>query len=234
MMNIRTFFDPFNKHLLGDEVPSLYFQSLIKEGLFPKEFPFAQLKQLTVTEQNPIFHPEGNVWEHTMQVVDAAARYRHLSANPQIFMWTSLLHDIGKSTTTRIRGGRITAYDHDIEGCKITLKFLAALSDDQPFIQGTSKLVRWHMQPLFVFKKLPYARLAEMLEQVSPSEIGLFSLCDRLGRNNTTEENLTEAVEFVKNFLNTCQLLTDNVEEKSRIIKILYDLTPENNLSPIH
>lgn len=228
-----SFFETFNDHLLIDDRPSLYFQNLIREGLFPTKYPFTLLKTLMKTEQNPKYHPEGNVWEHTMQVVDAAARYRHLSSDPQIFMWASLLHDIGKSTTTRIKGDRITAYDHDIVGAGLTKDFLSPLTENQNLINGTSKLVRWHMQPLFVYKKLPFARLDKMMDQISPSEVGLFSICDRLGRNNLSKENTSEEIEFVKTFLNACNKKTDDIEEKSKVLKIIYGLEESNTVTKV-
>jgi HD superfamily phosphodiesterase len=47
-------------------------------------------------EQQPDHHPEGNVWEHILLVVDLAAEGRHLSEDPRVFMWSALLHDLGK------------------------------------------------------------------------------------------------------------------------------------------
>lgn len=232
-MNDLTFFKAFNEHLLKDDIPSDYFNLQLREGIFPQKYPFTLLITLMKTEQNPKFHPEGNVWQHTMQVVDMAAKYRHLSEDPQVFMWASLLHDIGKGTTTRIRGGKITAYDHDIEGEKLSKNFLSSLTDDKDLIYKTSKLVRWHMQPLFVNKNLPFSRLYEMLHQISPSEVGLFSICDRLGRNNWAQDQINSEIEFVKIFFSTCTKITDDIEEKSKILKIIYGLEKTSRLMPI-
>lgn len=218
-------FHCFNEHLLRDIKPSLYFKSLIQKNIFPVTSPYKWLLRLREIEQNPKYHPEGNVWEHTMQVVDHAATYKHLSNDTQTFMWTSLLHDIGKGTTTKIRNGKITSYDHDIEGAKLARKFLSELHADKELIEKTGKLVRWHMQPLFVNKKLPFAKLKEMLTEIPCTEIALFSLCDRLGRSVIEKEAKEKELEDVISFLKVCQSQVDSADLKSEILKMLYELS---------
>lgn len=217
----------FEEHLLNDEKPSNYFRELVNKDMFPQTQPFIVLGKLMKTEQNPKYHPEGNVWEHTMQVVDYAASYNHLSSNIRVFMWASLLHDIGKGTTTKIRDGKITSYDHDIAGARLAKTFLSTFTQDKPFINDVCKLVRWHMQPLFITKKLPFAKLDEMLSEVSSAEIGLFNLCDRLGRSELSDENRDIEVRNVVGFLNTCYERSTDVDEKSNILKIIYHISKE-------
>lgn len=114
----------FNYHLMKDKKPSLYFNEKEKEGLFNSGFPLTLLVTLKKTEQNPVYHPEGNCWNHTMQVIDNAASRREESSEPEVLMWSALLHDIGKPSTTRIKRGRIVAYDHDRVGEKLAVEFL--------------------------------------------------------------------------------------------------------------
>jgi len=65
-------FNEMEKHLMQDEKPSVYFQRLSNLPWFT-EPPFNMLADLKKTKQNPAFHPEGHVWNHTMLVVDEAA-----------------------------------------------------------------------------------------------------------------------------------------------------------------
>ncbi len=224
-LNESSSFKSFEEHLLNDQKPSDFFRELVSNDSFPQEKPFNMLGQLMKTEQNPKFHPEGNVWEHTMQVVDYAAIYNHLSANKRVFMWASLLHDLGKGTTTKIRNGKITSYDHDIAGARLTKIFLLTFTDDRTFIDDVCKLVRWHMQPLFITKKLPFSKISEMMSEVSTAEIGLFNLCDRLGRSELSEENKKIELNNVINFLNTCSELSNDIDEKSNILKIIHHIS---------
>jgi len=218
-------FNEINQHLLQDLKPSIYFRELIRKGAFPNEAPYKWMLKLIEIEQNPKYHPEGNVWEHTMQVVDYAAKYKYLSNDQQAFMWMSFLHDIGKSTTTKVRNGKITSYDHDTQGAKLAKKFLESLSVDALLTDSVSRLVRWHMQPLFVTKKLPFAKISEMVADISCAEIGLFSLCDRLGRSLTTKEAKEKELSSILNFLNTCQDFITDINEKNRVLKMIYELS---------
>lgn len=58
------------------------------------------LHRLKGTEQSLLHHPEGDVWNHTLLVVDEAANVKNKSTDAAVFMWAALLHDIGKPDTT--------------------------------------------------------------------------------------------------------------------------------------
>lgn len=119
MINNITF-DEITKHLMNDISPSVYFNNMDREL---EAYPLNMLAKLKHVEQSKKHHPEGNVWNHTMMVVDEAAKIREHCNNSMVVMWASLLHDIGKPDTTKVRKGRITSYDHDIVGAFI-LKIL--------------------------------------------------------------------------------------------------------------
>lgn len=70
---VTNYFDEFTVHLVEDDKPSVYFREIEGEDFFNKDFPFTLLSQLKQTEQNPKWHPEGNVWNHTLNVVDNGA-----------------------------------------------------------------------------------------------------------------------------------------------------------------
>lgn len=197
----------FDQHLCQDEKPSIFFNKILNENVFAQSYPLNLLADLKQVEQSPRHHPEGDVWKHTLLVVDRAAERRHLSQNPRVFMWAALLHDLGKVPATRVRGGRITAYDHDKFGEQLALDFLRVFTRDEAFTNAVAKLVRWHMQILFVVKKLPFAELEQMIKEVDINELGLLSLCDRLGRGELSERQFAEEHKNLNYFLNTCRAL---------------------------
>lgn len=180
-------FQEINDHLLNDDIPSKYFNEICETLLF-QEYPFELLLKLKSTQQSPKHHPEGSVWNHTMMVVDNAAKLKSKSNNKEVFMWAALIHDIGKASTTKLRKGRITSYDHDKVGAEIAVSFLEELTDDSDFIKKVSILVRWHMQILFVVNNLPFADIELMKQQVDINEVALLGLCDRLGRLGADRE----------------------------------------------
>lgn len=200
---MQTFLE-FDAHLMSDNKPSNYFAELSKTGIFVEKYPYALLGDLMKVPQSPTHHPEGSVWNHTMLVLDNAAERKQLSQNPRVLMWSALLHDLGKADTTKLRKGKITSYDHDKLGEKLSGDFLKEFTNDLEFIKQVSKLVRWHMQILFVTKGLPFAEIGRMASEVSIDEIALLGLCDRLGRGNMTVDKKLEEEKSIKIFLEKC------------------------------
>ena len=198
-------FEEFEKHLMEDKKPSIYFEKVINNQDIFKEYPFTLLSSLVGTPQSPQHHPEGNVWNHTMLVVDNAAKVKDLSENPRAFMWGALLHDLGKAPTTKIRKGKITSYDHDKVGAELCRKFLEEFTNDEEFIKRVTALVRWHMQTLFVIKNLPFGDVKGMSLEISIKEIALLSQCDRLGRGELNETKIKEEKENIKTFIRKCE-----------------------------
>ena len=85
----------FYRKLLKAEKPSIFFEVLREMDQLDHWFP--ELKALIGLEQNPVYHAEGDVWNHTMMVLDQAAKLRHRDANPYWFMLAALCHDFGKA-----------------------------------------------------------------------------------------------------------------------------------------
>ncbi len=187
------------KHLLNDEKPSIYLTEQVESGNFD-EYPLSMIKDLITVEQNPKYHPEGNVFIHAMMVVDEGATVRDKSKDKRAFMWSLLLHDLGKKPTTKLRKGKLTSYNHDIVGAKMAREFLEYFNQDNDFINKVVSLVRWHMQILFVTKNSRFQNIKQMLEDVDEDEIILVSRCDRLGRGKLSKLNREETLKEVESF----------------------------------
>lgn len=174
-------FQETDRHLMEDPAPSRFLRS-IEDASQMRQYPFSLLRRTRFTDQSPHHHPEGNVWNHTLLVVDEAAKVKEQSQWPRAFLWAALLHDIGKPPTTKQRKGRITSYGHDKAGAGLADEFLLFFHCDRPFIRQVRALVRYHMQILFVVNGLPYADMEGMTRSVDVREIALLGMCDRLGR----------------------------------------------------
>ncbi|HQB63849.1 MAG TPA: HDIG domain-containing protein [Sedimentibacter sp.] len=191
-----------NNHILLDEQPSIFLNSIVNTKIF-KEHPFYMLYKLKETEQSPVHHPEGNAWNHTMLVVDQAAGLRHISRDEKAFMWAALLHDIGKAETTKNKRGKITAYNHESVGSDLCVKFLQEFTTDDEFIETVKGLVRWHMQILHVVKDMAFADIKSMREDTDIDEIALLGFCDRMGRTNV---DIAKEKNNIKIFLEKCNM----------------------------
>lgn len=212
MSSVKQLFSELDEHLLWDTCPSEYCERISSKQDF-QSYPFSLLYQLKTTPQSPKHHPEGSVWNHTLLVMDMAARYRQKSTEPRVFMWAALLHDIGKPSTTKIRKGRITSYDHDIAGAKLAEEFLEFFAENRLFIQSVSALIRYHMHLLYVLNDLPYGDIKGMLQTVDLEELALFGLCDRLGRDGSDRQKEENQMEL---FMKKCNSMKGNEYGKSR------------------
>ena len=104
------------KLLLLAGQPSIGFALALDLGIVAKLFP--ELEALAGCPQEPEWHPEGDVWIHTLQVIDRArTRIDDLVRAQQLtVMLGALCHDLGKPVTTAVIDGRIRSMDHEEQG----------------------------------------------------------------------------------------------------------------------
>ena len=133
------------KALIKAERPSVFFEELKKAEQL--DFWFSELKTLIGLEQPPVWHPEGDVFSHTMLVLNAAAKLKNGAKNPLGFMFAALCHDFGKAVTQKEENGKITFYCHETEGIPLIEKFLRRLTDETELIKYTLNLCELHMRP---------------------------------------------------------------------------------------
>jgi tRNA nucleotidyltransferase (CCA-adding enzyme) len=112
------------KLLLKAARPSLGFSLLWEWGLLPVVAP--ELIPLADTPQEPEWHPEGDVWIHTLLALDQATPLLHGLDHPRAVavMLGTLCHDLGKPATTERREGRIRSLNHEEAGVAPTLSLL--------------------------------------------------------------------------------------------------------------
>lgn len=91
-------------------------------------------------EQPPQFHPEGDVFEHTIQALE----YLPQDAS-ETLLWAALLHDVGKPPTQTFED-RIRFSGHDKKGMYLTQEILHRLKFSNDFIDQVASLVENHMK----------------------------------------------------------------------------------------
>lgn len=209
---ITDLFENINKHLLEDDKPSIYIKSILKNL---NQSPLKILTHLEKVEQSPTHHPEGNVLNHTLLVVDSASLVRKYAKDKQALMWGALLHDIGKRRATRLKKGRIVAYNHDIYGKEEAEKIL----NSTDFFPEDTKIkiinfVSFHMHSLYISKKLPFGNLNKLMDTVDLNDIILLFFSDRLGRGDFSKEAISSVCSEI-------DLILDIISEKYNIKKTL-------------
>ena len=119
---------------------------------------YPELERLIGCEQDPEWHPEGDVWNHTLCCLDAFARERdergRNAVEDLVVGLAVLCHDFGKPACTAFdpRRGRIRSLGHDEAGVEPTLSFLRRLTNEERLLKEVPPLVRLHMRPFAMWK----------------------------------------------------------------------------------
>jgi len=214
--------EEFAKLFLEAARPSLGLRWLERVGRLEEIFP--ELVSMKGTPQEPDWHPEGDVWLHTLQVMDAAAALRTGNRERDLMLlWAALLHDIGKPATTTERAGRIRAPEHDREGETMARAVLKRLVKKQSVIRGTVKLVAQHMKPLQFYKnkssEKAFKRLAVKLAPEADLELlAALALADCRGMNPHGEVPLKIESKMVNWFLETARASRVNKEPEKPVL----------------
>jgi tRNA nucleotidyltransferase (CCA-adding enzyme) len=118
----------FEKLLLRSRRPSIGLAAALALGVVDQLFP--ELRALVGCPQEPAWHPEGDVWVHTLQAVDlAAGMIGDLSRPRQLaVLLGTLCHDLGKPPTTRVIDGRIRSMEHEEGGVPLAKRVLDTLN----------------------------------------------------------------------------------------------------------
>ena len=132
--------------LLKKPFAGLAFRRLEKEGRLAELLPeVACLRQVT---QPPEFHPEGDVLEHTLIMLD------HMVFPDELLGWSVLLHDVGKAPARSVEpSGRIRFFGHEEIGAEMAEKILGRFGFSPDEREKVVHAVRNHMR---------FARVREM------------------------------------------------------------------------
>lgn len=180
-----------NKGLLSNK-PSIFFNCLNEMNQL--EYWFKELYDLQKVEQNQIFHAEGNVYNHTLMVLDEGAKLIDRANYKKEFMYALLCHDFGKITATSIENGKIHSYKHDEEGVPLARKFLRRLSNEKFLIKYVTNMVLHHMKPNLYARDNSKIKSTNRLffNSVAPNDLILLSMADDRGRISHTDKGNTE------------------------------------------
>jgi tRNA nucleotidyltransferase (CCA-adding enzyme) len=177
------------KLLLQARRPSIGLALALDLGVVDRLWP--ELKALVGCPQEPAWHPEGDVWIHTLMVVDEARkRIDDLTRGPAVAMMLgAICHDFGKPAATAVIDGRIRSPGHEEGGVEPAARFLDRLNvhslDGYDVRGAVLGLVAQHLKPSAFFKSAApvsdgaFRRLAQ---KVDLELLARFSMADCHGR----------------------------------------------------
>ena len=180
------------KLLLLADKPSLGLELALDLGVVERLWP--EMTPLVGCPQDPEWHPEGDVWVHTLMVVDEArSRINGLERGPAAAMMLgALCHDLGKPMTTAFLDGHVRSPGHEVAGLLPATRLLDRLNvhtlDGFDVRQAVLGLTAHHMAP-HAFRKSPtpvgdgaFRRLAQ---KVDLELLARFCQADCRGRTGT-------------------------------------------------
>lgn len=154
---------------------------------------FSELADLIDCPQDKEWHPEGDVWTHSLMVVDEAAKLLAKIELPEderlIVMAGALCHDLGKPSTTILKDGRIKSPSHEQAGVAPTISFLEKMGFPKKLIDQVVPLVEDHLKPFQLYRardEISDGAIKRLAARVNIARLLLVSQADFLGR--TTED----------------------------------------------
>ncbi len=243
-------YEEWKKLLLKATRPSQGFELMRELGILERYFP--ELQSLVGVVQSPIWHPEGDVWVHTMMTLDEMVKL--LDNNKKLnlkFLFSILCHDLGKATHTTVdNDGRIRAIGHEEAGIEPTKSLMYRLMDEHDFIKSLFPLVEHHLKPSQFYRdKSKASAIRRLATKVNIEELVVVAKADFLGR--TTQESLvgtyyagvwllTRAKELkvdekpLENLLQGRDLVNLGLEpspEFSKVLALVYDLQLDGKMT---
>ena len=143
---------------IGDEITRILieggarrgFELLDESGLLKVLLP--EIDALKGTRQSPDYHPEGDVFNHTMLLLS------HLESPSDTLAYGCLLHDVAKPLCFRQEGERITFYGHTEKGAAMAEEILKRLKRSRAVAERVSYLVCNHLRHV----QAPHMRLSTL------------------------------------------------------------------------
>jgi tRNA nucleotidyltransferase (CCA-adding enzyme) len=182
-------FGELQKLLLKARRPSIGFRHMHEWGMLAVVAP--ELIPLADTPQDPEWHPEGDVWTHTLQVIDEAVALCSDLDTPRALavMLGALCHDLGKPGTTKLEEGRVRSRGHEDAGVAPTLALLERWNvhtllgyDLRAQVLG---LVRHHLKPGQLYderERVSDGAIRRLARKCEPDLLYRVARADCLGR----------------------------------------------------
>ena len=143
--------------LLVSPRPEFGLGLLKRTGFLDEVWP--ELACFSEVDHSKEFHPEGNVWNHTLETF----QYRKPGSNGAYDLRLSLallLHDMGKPISVSFGNNRFDG--HAELGARAAARFLERLGFEASLVQDIYYLVKNHMLPA-ALKRLPIVKTAEIM-----------------------------------------------------------------------
>lgn len=171
---------------LKEDEPSIFFNVLRQANVL--DVHFKEIYDLIGVEQLVKYHPEGDVYNHTMLALDNASKLTKDTA----IRFAVLVHDIGKGIMPKKMYPH--HYGHDEKGVEVVQKFGVRIGAPRKWISYGKVASMEHMRG-GIFYKMTSAKKVSFIERVAKSKLGLHGLqivvlADKSRSNNTNLQDI--------------------------------------------
>lgn len=171
--------------------PKRMFKLLNASGLLHHILP--EIEALYGSEQDPVWHPEGDVAKHSILTLE------NLNGENTLLKLAGLFHDLGKPATHEVRGGRITNRLHASVGKDMVEEVMRRLKFSNDEIETVSALVHNHMKA-HVAKNMKKSKVKRLLQNEWATD--LIKLCR--ADQNASHKN-TGSADYLQNLLDNLE-----------------------------
>lgn len=180
---------------LNSKFPHKFFDVLNKAGVLDVHFP--EIDRLLYTPQTRKWHPEGNVFRHTMMVLDAISQL----TDKEHVRFAALCHDLGKGLTPE--GNLPHHYRHD----HIGVDALKTLSNRIPlpnkWYNSALLSIKQHIR-ITKWKEMKPGKVVRLFKMIKKSPLTIrdfvdIVMADKYGRGKRTNLSLMNGIEILYN-----------------------------------
>ncbi|RXI32629.1 polynucleotide adenylyltransferase [Arcobacter ellisii] len=244
-------YEEFKKLFLKSSKPSVGFELLRELGVL-KYFP--ELQALINCKQEPEYHPEGDVWIHTLMCLDELAKILEKEKiedeYKKLYLFYAVLcHDFGKPFCTKEINGKITSYKHESLGIEPTISFLEKLTNEKKFIEIVCSLVKNHLIPFQLYLSHSSEKAVKRLSlKVNIEDLCFVCLSDCLGRDLDDKCKCYDAINWLNEKAKELEIHNEPIKqlvlgrdlialgykpskEFKEILEFAFDLQIDENLS---
>ncbi|MFA5945301.1 MAG: hypothetical protein WC802_00110 [Patescibacteria group bacterium] len=162
--------EEWRKLLLKAERPSLGLALMLELDIIHHYYP--ELAALVSIPQEPDWHPEGDVWVHTLLALDEAVGISRDSHplnnplnnpphNPLLIPLSTLCHDLGKPLVTKMVEGKLRAFGHEEAGVEPSKSLLSRFTFGDDLTHQVCAITRDHLKPTTLYRSFQKGELNE-------------------------------------------------------------------------
>ena len=165
-------FDELETALKTDK-PSIFFRSLERADLL--EITFPEIAQMRGKIQPTFYHPEGDAYEHTLQILDDVAK---VNSKPMV-RFAALAHDFGKGTTPPEMLPH--HYKHEKRGLEVLKQMNQRMTLPSDWKKSAAFVIREHMRAPCL-KKI--GKIVDLLLSLNKLKLAVKDFCDIIRFDN--------------------------------------------------